>query len=1182
MEVLSVFRKVDLWFIVVLLLSISACGSSPSTTIQPGSTVKLPDEITQLRLQDNGSVHAYVQVDGGDKTEMAITGTSAELQLALSEGSHNVAIIFEYVPSSAPTTTVILADSSKSVNVVASSHVALAFDTSEFDFNAYDDDHDGISNLSEMQSGTSAPVVTGTSPLDGSNNVAASATIDVMFDDPMILTTLQTGFTISSPKTGVVAGTVTYDDATRTAHFTPEHPLHPYETYTASLSTSATNSADIALNVPLSWSFSIEEPQVQQVSNTFSPLGTGTPILKFNDLGQGMAVWSDIHVGQALVYSYFDGSSWSAPGVLSSIPDDYYDLHPQLASNGTGFALVWRERYGLQTIPYDTKRQIKGSFFEAGSWTTPMRVDTGFGYPTIRPQLASNGTGYAVTWAESNDNDYKERVFARISTGTNWGDAVPIDNASSDAWNPRIASNGSGYAVIWEQDSDEVAVNVYAGLWSSDTAQILATATNKLMSYQVVSNGAGYSVVWEEYAASKYSIYSASYYNDGNGFIWGATKQISDPSGSFEMTYSDGEGVVSNEVGYAVVLVESSGKGVFAPFDSSGDGSWQAPIALNDDATADARATIIASNARTYIALWVSNDASSNYDVYASVFNGASWDPPVVIDSENGQVQSDSIRFQSQGEHFVAIWQQVVEGVSHTYANIFTGGSWEASAFQLDSATFSTGYPAVAQNTLDGEVVAIWNETGSGLISKSYTGASWSLPDAVSTTVPGGDSQSPRLIDNGNGKVLALWLQTFGNYNGYLGSEDNYELKLYANIFENGAWGIPRILSTGQVVWYKGLSDYGFSAATNGDGFAVAWTQYDELIQSVYAAVYDAAGWESAQQIDNPEFKNSYLDRFVFESGEETIASTETGYTVFFSQYDGVNVSRNSYTTTYNGSSWGLPQSLAPAIVSPESSSLSFNNNTEYLSVTVSSISGQAQLYAKFYQSGSWGDELALDNGTPGHQVLTGYQALTGRDYSAPFAVHSSGRLFAVTWIENNGVNDEIMVTTYDGTNWAEPTSLDDGLLGVVSFDTINTVGELASFGDLLTTNGTGYAVVWQRENVDTDEIYASVFDGSSWSAAVPVVTGVTDVINFQIASNGDGFLAAWEQDDGNGIYNIMSSRYTQGSGWERPRLMEENDNSSALDLKLSGSSEGYSMIWTQAEPSGDPGTLYPWAKIKF
>ncbi len=98
-----------------------------------------------------------------------------------------------------------------------------------------------------------APEVTGVFPADGATQVALDTSLWATFSEP-VTGVDASSFTLIGPE-GAVIGTVTYDEATRKATFTPLNALALDGVYTATLSTAIQDLAGNPLAEPYTWSF---------------------------------------------------------------------------------------------------------------------------------------------------------------------------------------------------------------------------------------------------------------------------------------------------------------------------------------------------------------------------------------------------------------------------------------------------------------------------------------------------------------------------------------------------------------------------------------------------------------------------------------------------------------------------------------------------------------------------------------------------------------------------------------------------------------------------------------------------------------------------------------------------------------------------------------------------------------
>jgi hypothetical protein len=175
---------------------------------------------------------------------------------------------------------------------------------------------------------TTPPTVTGNLPATAAVNVASTAVISVDFSEPMAAATIEgagaTTFTVT--KGGVaVAGTVSYFDDTAT--FVPTGGLDLNSTYTATISTAATDVAGNALAAPFTWTF---------MTDTTAPLGPAPVLLgaagKYVILGESAItnvptshVTGNVGISPAAA-SYITGfvktkagTYWTAPEVVGRI-----------------------------------------------------------------------------------------------------------------------------------------------------------------------------------------------------------------------------------------------------------------------------------------------------------------------------------------------------------------------------------------------------------------------------------------------------------------------------------------------------------------------------------------------------------------------------------------------------------------------------------------------------------------------------------------------------------------------------------------------------------------------------------------------------------------------------------------------------------------------------------------------
>jgi len=156
--------KFKLLILSFMLLMLNACGSSNnSTNIEKinKTTTQLPVELQKLAFSTEGTLNAYITIDGDTANRKIMTidrvnGSSATVSIGnLSLNVHDISISYEFTTLGGET--YILADASKAVDL--SSGVAnLSFTSADYVFDRFDEDGDTVSNAKELIIGSS-PVI---------------------------------------------------------------------------------------------------------------------------------------------------------------------------------------------------------------------------------------------------------------------------------------------------------------------------------------------------------------------------------------------------------------------------------------------------------------------------------------------------------------------------------------------------------------------------------------------------------------------------------------------------------------------------------------------------------------------------------------------------------------------------------------------------------------------------------------------------------------------------------------------------------------------------------------------------------------------------------------------------------------------------------------------------------------
>ena len=156
--------------------------------------------------------------------------------------------------------------------------------------------------------GNPPPVMTSRGPQPNATNVMVTGVITATFSKPMNPATFEGNFVVTSG--AAVAGTITYDAASRTATFTPAVPLQPNTTYTVTLTNGIQDDTGLALNQGIDTGPVIEQWNFTTASTTVAFANVDYSVLENAGTAQitltlGAAVSTPVTVD----YSTSDGTA---------------------------------------------------------------------------------------------------------------------------------------------------------------------------------------------------------------------------------------------------------------------------------------------------------------------------------------------------------------------------------------------------------------------------------------------------------------------------------------------------------------------------------------------------------------------------------------------------------------------------------------------------------------------------------------------------------------------------------------------------------------------------------------------------------------------------------------------------------------------------------------------------------
>jgi hypothetical protein len=671
------------------------------------------------------------------------------------------------------------------------------------------------------------------------------------------------------------------------------------------------------------------------------------------------------------------------------------------------------------------------------------------------------------------------------------------------------------------------------------------------------SNGSGYQFAWWQYdsVAMVQNIFTRGFHSNA----WSSTVSV---KSNMDTPYFKPK-IASNGTNYTIVWSQQT-SGMFANIGI--DATWEGEQRLDSDTLSNAWQPSVTSNGTGYMVVWDQNAVGGERSVYAAVnSNGTgAWTSLPALDSETGTVGSPQII--TNNISYAAVWTQ--RDTSDTFSNIWASvfnTTWQ-SAVNIEQSIGSASTPNIAVNS--SRFAFAWEEEANDLSSlvamRFYTDQYEPIKNLL-TLEHNGSVRKAKIVSNGNGKALATWQQYHnGNW------------RLYANIYENQAWGAPvrfadnisadqHIASDGAgflVAWYEYTSaqnrlvkvrlyvndnwevtkDLGsltefwdMRIESNGSGYGVVWI--DEF--AFYASLFNGAQWSAS-----PENLGG------FSTGPFELASNGSGYAFVWSQQE-------IFSSIYTGV-WDSEISVQGVTPPPGLNPVITSNGMQYASIYQQQDTGATNLYASLYTGSLWGNSVNLD-----------LAALTSTPELYKVATDQTG--YAVVWRQADANESNLYANVFDGTVWQTDAINIDNLPGAT--------GEPA-----IVSNGDRYVAAWRQQDGAANtpySSYANLYSGSNWLTEPVLLEDLSDTVSSELslASNGTSTAIAWLQKSGE-INNVYIARYEDGL-WIYP-VAVDNTEGNVFEPILVNDAASYSMGWLQIDPDSDPVTVELWARMIF
>lgn len=390
-------------------------------------------------------------------------------------------------------------------------------------------------------------------------------------------------------------------------------------------------------------------------------------------------------------------------------------------------------------------------------------------------------------------------------------------------------------------------------------------------------------------------------------------------------------------------------------------------------------------------------------------------------------------------------------------------------------------------------------------------------------------SNVPQIASNSNGAAVAIWQET-----------NDSVPNIFARAFNGTNWTtVASNLNNNSA----STSD-GPQVAINSNGVAVAvWTENNNFIPNVYARVFDGVEWSETSSNLNVNANRV--------ASVPQIAINDSGMAVaVWKEYNGSTF--NIYARIFNGTSWSetVPDLNADVAHSADAPRVAINDSGVAVAVWQEYTDDSVlNIYARTFSGGAW-SLVASD--------LNNNTAEASRD--SFIVINVDSKAIAV-WSEyyNNKLN--VYARTFDGASWLSTSSLN------------SDVGNNASSPRVAINDGGIAVAVWlEQNNDDIYNIYARIFDGTTWAVTVSNLnTNATHSSSAsRVALNNEGTaIAAWREDYDN-IMNVYMRTF-------------DGDNWSALASNINDEPNRYNVATFFAVPqvtiNDDNGSFVIWSE---
>jgi uncharacterized protein YheU (UPF0270 family) len=236
-------------------------------------------------------------------------------------------------------------------------------------------------------------------------------------------------------------------------------------------------------------------------------------------------------------------------------------------------------------------------------------------------------------------------------------------------------------------------------------------------------------------------------------------------------------------------------------------------------------------------------------------------------------------------------------------------------------------------------------------------------------------------------------------------------------------------------------------------------------------------------------------------------------------------------TDTTNDNSWTCPPNLTDGIsVAGENAlfpNVVMDNSGNKIVLWIQSDGTNDRIYMSSYRNDSWTHPTDLATDAIG---VAGQSVIPSPE-SVGMAMDDSGNAIIV-WRQQDGLNTRIYMSEYRNGSWTHPTDLASDAISIAGYDTGRPMVAMDNNGNAI--------IAWRQSDGSNEQIYMSNYRNGSWTHPTNLVTDAISVAGLDAAvprvamDNNGNAIIVWQQLDDSANMQIYKSEYRNG-GWTHP-----------------------------------------------